>query len=70
MNFGYNTLLVSVRIAIVIRTYMVGKVNLHDDHKVSCCKLKSRDVRISETWLPRRRYENIAISSIKGDQLV
>ena len=56
--------------AIAIRTYMMGKVSLHDDHKVSCCELKSIDVRISVTWLPRRRYENIAISSIKGDQLV
>ena len=53
-----------------MRTYMISKVSIHDDHKVSRCELKSMDVRSSGTWLPRRRYENIAISSIKGNQLV
>ena len=53
-----------------MRTHMMGKVSVHDDHKVTRCELKSMDVCSSETKLPRTRFENNAISSIKSDQLL
>jgi len=53
-----------------MRTYMMGKVSVHDDHKVSRCEMKFIDVCTCPIQLLRRRYPNIGISSIKGDQLV
>ena len=56
--------------AMVMRTYMMDKIRVHDDHKVNRCELKSIDVCSSKILLPRKLYVINAISSIKGDQLV